>query len=209
MKKITSLLVLLMAFAFATQAQFERLEVEELTSVDGYKTYRVYAVLKNKGDLLDAVFGEKPNPITINSTSPFYQHPNGGAFAKDIQKSSLTEFPKLKYDSWVTIGYDNNYMNSVMFFGSMTTDSVAIEKDFRIDFEKGQNILVSDGAWFVTPDQLQARGDDQNRVLLMQLTTKGRITGSLNLHGRWHSRDEEGNLVPHVWEERAVKFTAG
>lgn len=209
MKKITSFLVLFLALAFTSQAQFERLEVEEISSVDGYKTYRVYAVLKSKGDLLDAVFGEKGNPTTINSTSPFYQHPNGGALAKDIQKSNLSQYPKLQYDSWVTIGYDNNYMNSVMFFGSMTTDSVAIEKDFRIDFEKGKNILITDGAWFVTPDQLQARGDDKNRVLLMQLTTKGKVTGSLNLHGRWHSRGDDGGLVPHVWEERAVKFTAG
>lgn len=209
MKKITSLLLLFMFVAGAAQAQFERLEVEEVASFDGYTTYRVYAVLKNRGDLLDAVFGEQGNPVVVKSTSPFYQNDKGGAMANDIQKAALDQFPKLKYDSWVTIGYDNNYMNSVTFFGSMTADSVAIEKDFRTDFEEGKNILIKDGAWFVTPDQLQARGDDKNRVLLMQLTTKGKITGSVNLHGRWHSRDGEGNLVPHVWQEKAIKFSAG
>ncbi|MEO0403619.1 MAG: hypothetical protein AAF193_01985 [Bacteroidota bacterium] len=207
MKKLILALGLILGVATA-QAQFVKIEVEEVPSFGEYKTYRVYAVLKSNTDILDAAYALPEIPMKVESTAPFYQHPMGGALSRDIQRALLNTEPNLKYDSWVTIGFEDNYLNTLVPL-TATKDSVLIVRDYREAFEEGKALEVVDGAWFVTPDQLQAKPDKQNRVLLMQLTTKGSITGVLNLHGRWHTVKEDGSLVPHAWEETGIRFTAG
>lgn len=207
MKKITFFLALMIG-ALATQAQFEKIEVEELESFDGYKTFRVYAVLKSQTDLVDAAYGSPKTPLRVESTQPFYQHPMGGALSKDVKRGQIESEVNLKFDSWVTIGYEDNYMNATAQL-SATKDSVLVVRDFRTPFEKGEALEITDGAWFVTPDQLQARPDKDGRVLLMQLTTKGKITGVLNLHGRYGTPAADGSADFTVWQKENITFTAG
>ena len=52
------------------------------------------------------------------------------------------------------------------------------------NFLAGQELTVTDGAWFVVPTDVQAAAAVGNKVLLMQLTTDGTATGVLNLQGR-------------------------
>ena len=70
---------------------------------------------------------------------------------------------------------------------------------FIMDFESfnaGGELATSDGAWFVTPDKRQAAAPPSKRILLMQLTSKGEISGLINLHGRTKAvTDSEGNVV--------------
>jgi len=157
-------------------AQFVRLEVEEINNegiVPG-NTFRVYAVFENEGDILDAVYGEASALMSISSTKPFYQHPKGGALSTDIQRYDISVNPELAYDSWVTIGAEDNYMNAlsgfIMEFGEFET--------------KGGKLETLNGAWFVTPDKRQSMAGPSKRILLMQLTTEGKIDGLINLHGR-------------------------
>ena len=178
MNRITTLFTaLLMTLMVAPlSAQFLRLDVEEIDNegkVPG-NTFRVYAVFENDGDILDAIYGEASALLSITSTKPFYQHPKGGALSTDIQRYDLSVNPELAYDSWVTIGSADNYMNAlsgfIMEFG---------------DFESaGGKIETSNGAWFVTPDKRQSMAGSSKRILLMQLTTEGEINGLINLHGR-------------------------
>ena len=63
----------LMAVCVSAGAQVVRLEVDYIDNkgmVPG-DTYRVYAVMENEGDILDAVFGEKSAPMRIESTASF------------------------------------------------------------------------------------------------------------------------------------------
>ena len=61
---------LLMAFiATPLCAQFVRLEVDQVKAhtegdLAGFNTYRVYAVLAEEGNVIDAVYGEKNAPLT-------------------------------------------------------------------------------------------------------------------------------------------------
>ncbi|MGB1032523.1 MAG: hypothetical protein ACPGWM_07900, partial [Flavobacteriales bacterium] len=142
------------------------------------------------------------------STAAFYRHPKGGPLSASIQRYDAIQDETLLYDSWVTIGYDDNYMNALAQL-SATKDSVLVVRDFRTPFEEGNMLEITDGAWFVTPDQLQARPDKDGRVLLMQLTTKGKITGLLNLHGRIDTTGDDGVPAFKVWEEKGITFTAG
>jgi len=171
----------------AAQAQVVRLEVDYIDNgglVPG-DTYRVYAVMQNEGDIIDAVFGEASAPLSITSTKPFYQHPEGGPLSADIQRQTAAEKPALAYDSWVTIGSEDNYMNAVSgFIMDFTT------------FNEGGELSTNDGAWFVTPDKRQAMAPPSKRILLMQLTTAGKVNGLINIHGRTKAEtDAEGNVV--------------
>ena len=82
--------------------------------------------------------------------------------------------PELAFDSWVTIGSEDNYMNAlsgfIMEFGSFETE--------------GGEISTDNGAWFVTPDKRQSMAPESKRILLIQLTTEGKVDGLINLHGR-------------------------
>ena len=216
MKKILLLASCLLCIQIIS-AQLDRVEVDKVESMPGHDTYRVYAVLKSQTDLLDAVFSMPEAPILVKTKGKFYQNVNGGAMSKDINRMALEQDVDLKYDSWLTIGYEDSYMNAVLPLCAMK-DSVIIVDDFREAFERGEHINTTGCSWFVTPDQLQARPDRDGRVLLMQLTTdKGAgIEGVLNLAGRWHDVDENGKMImtedgkeiPHQWIQQDISFSS-
>ena len=168
---------LTLAVMASANAQFVRLEVDYIDNMGKVPgdTYRVYAVMENEGDILDAVYGESSAPLTISSTQPFFQHPKGGALSADIQRYDTMQDETLLYDTWVTIGAEDNYMNAVS--GFIMEDALAV-------FDKGETLATNDGAWFVTPDKRQAAAGPSKRILLMQLTTAGEVNGLINLHGR-------------------------
>ena len=130
--------------------QFSHMDVEEVDNggvVNG-RTYRVYAVMQNEGDVIDAIFGEAGKPLLISSTSPFYQHPKGGGLAAEVQRFDIQNDAALMFDTWVTIGLEDNYMNSLTAFPPDT--------DFLGEFERGGELATDNGAWFVLPDKRQA-----------------------------------------------------
>lgn len=181
-------LALFLGSALASQAQFKSLVVEEVDNkgeVPG-KTYRVYALMTNESDIIDAVFGDENSELLIRSSKPFYQDTAGSNVSRDIQRSIVASSRTLKYDSWVTIGYADNYMNGMMALSGES--QMQDEGGLFSSFEKGGEIRTSNGAWFATPDRRQTLASDENRVLLMQLTTEGEITGTINLHGRYVTR---------------------
>lgn len=194
--------------ALGANAQFLRLEVDEIDNqglVPG-RTFRVYAVFGQEGDVIDAVYGEKSALLEVKSSTGFYQHERGGGMSSEVQKYDLTVVPELAYDSWVTIGREDNYMNHVNKFNM----------DFSAFDPAGGAIATDNGAWFVTPDKFQAKAGASKRILLMQLTSEGKITGVINIHGL-HSVnggdifDEKGVRVNEAEEIRVegLYFEAG
>jgi hypothetical protein len=188
MKKLLTLGLTLAVTATAS-AQLVRLEVDFIDNkglVPG-DTYRVYAVMENEGDILDAVYGEASAPMRVSASKGFYQHPKGGALSADIQRYDTMSDESLLYDSWVTIGAEDNYMNAVSGF---------IMEDALTAFDQGGELVTNDGAWFVTPDKRQAAAGPSKRILLMQLTSAGDVNGLINLHGRTKAvTDSDGNAV--------------
>lgn len=149
-------------------------EVENEGRVPG-KTWRIYAEMTNTGDQVFVVFGDTAHHLKIESTKPFFQSQAGGPLSKDSNRKVASEDFKLKYDSWVTIGVEDNYNNSM---NTLNMDFTAFE-------EKGAAIdSGKEGAWFCLPTDKQGACGDDKRVLLMQLTTEGRINGKLSLMGK-------------------------
>jgi len=197
LKKITLCMVTL-ACGWGAQAQFKGLVVEEIDNkgvVPG-KTYRIYAQMEAEGDVVDAIFGDGEDYLEVKSTAPFFQHERGANSANELQRADVQSIEALKYDSWVTIGYEDNYMNAL----------TAFLMDFS-EFEGGGRLYSNNGAWFVTPDMRQAAAGPDGKLLLMQLTTEGDISGRINLHGRTRplpSKDDPMNMVPKLIDERNI-----
>ena len=184
--------------AGGASAQFKGLVVEEVDNkgvVPG-KTYRIYAQMEAEGDVVDAIFGDGEDYLEVKSTAPFFQHERGGNSANELQRSDVASIEGLAYDSWVTIGYEDNYMNAL----------TAFLMDFS-EFEAGGQMYTNNGAWFVTPDMRQAAAGPDGRLLIMQLTTEGDITGRINLHGRTRPLprpNEPDSLSPRLIDERNI-----
>jgi hypothetical protein len=187
-----------LAIALSSTAQFKGIVVEEVDNkgvVPG-KTYRIYAQMEAEGDVVDAIFGDGDDYLEVKSTAPFYQHERGGNAANELQRSDVQTLEGLAYDSWVTIGYEDNYMNAL----------TAFLMDFS-EFETGGRLYTNNGAWFVTPDMRQAAAGPDGKLLLMQLTTEGDISGRINLHGRTRPvpmKTQPDSLAPRLIDERNI-----
>jgi hypothetical protein len=185
----------------SADAQFKGLVYEEIDNkglVPG-KTYRIYAQMEAEGDVVDAIFGDGDDYLEVKSTAPFFQHERGANAANELQRSDVQSIEGLPYDSWVTIGYEDNYMNAL----------TAFLMDFS-EFEGGGRLYTDNGAWFVTPDMRQAAAGPDGKLLLMQLTTEGDIFCHINLHGRTRplpSKDDPMNLVPKLIDARNIELS--
>lgn len=153
------------------------LVAEDMPTV-GMRTYRVYANFENPDDQLTAVYAVEGNPMSITTTTSFYQNDLGGAFANEISDVALLVDPNVAYDSWFTIGGENDAVNLT----TLGTDDAAAA------FEAGGAFAIDNalgGSWFVLPGlEPLAYPDEQGRVLVAQLTTDGVVNLSINLQYR-------------------------
>ena len=150
--------------------------VGEDTSSDGFDTYRVYANFMDPAAQLVAVYGLQDTALSIVTSGSFYQDPLGGPLATASNPLLFPTFPSLEWDSWVTIGSEDN-SGSVDFIG---VDFVA--------FEAGGNLVVDDlvgGTWYILPGlEPAAFPDADGRVLVGQFTTDGIVDLIINLQYR-------------------------
>ena len=146
-------------------------------TVDGATTYRVWVELADPTEQLVAVYGFDSVPLTINTTTAFYQNPLGGALATNYNPALLPIDSLLAFDSWLTVGGEDN-----------TADVNTIGLDFGPFEGSGGNIVADDvngGSVFIYPDlEPAAFPDDNGHVLIAQLTTDGEVSMTVNLQTR-------------------------
>lgn len=182
------IVIFLGVFSISSWSQVQKVEVEAIDnggSVPG-KTIRVYLVLANDSDQVYTVYGEGIHLMEIKSTKPFYQSPLGGATSRFVNKKLAKDKPEVRFDSWLTIGAEDNYNNNTDLL--LSTD--AFEKE-------GASISTKDGAWYALPGNKQCYPDSKKRVLIMQLTSEGVMFGKFSVMGKdatgqiFHSYDLE------------------
>ena len=151
----------------------------------GMTTYRVSLVCPDSTDFLRQVAAFADSPLTLNATSgSWYNHPSNDDWRPlGIQADSVAVHPELAYDSFMTIGVEDGTADVAPagFFG---WDDVAAE----FLPTGGQNVTVSETGYMLlsTPqdemnlDHPGFAGDD-HRVLVMQMTTAGDISGQMNI----------------------------
>ena len=149
--------------------------------VGGMTTYRVYMSTPGTADFVSACIGDGVSPLYLNTTTSFYQDPLGGTTAASINPLYYGPFPDAAYDSWVTIGIDQQ---PILADGE-TDVSVLVDPNvtsWEVGFGAGGGVDISSpigGGWYILPSSTNGISGDDQKVLLAQLTTDGEISGQL------------------------------
>lgn len=168
--------------------------------LEGMTTYRLYLYTPNEGDFVVSCSGDDENPLYLASTSEpaWFQHEVATtAFATDVNPAFFASFPEFAFDSWLTIGAeDNTAAVDVIDLADPEYDAFAV-------FEAGQNIAVETtvgNAWFVlpVPTNVEAVAGEDQRVLIAQLTTSGEISGQIQVQVFFNgnNQDEFREVLP-------------
>ena len=180
-------LVMMLMLAFQSNAAFTGIssEVHAVNGIPGYTTYRIYADFDDVGDQLVQVFGLDIDPLFITSTGDIYQNAAGGGLSSDISSGLFPFVPELIYDSWLTIGAEDNTTSGLIALGL----SLAA-------FEAGNDLVINDvvgGAWFILPGSMAEAYATTGKVLLAQITTNGDLDIQLNV--QWRDALNNDNLT--------------
>jgi len=185
--KHVALLFAVLCTAFVAKAEFTGLTYEVVGTSSVGTTYRIYANFDSGTDVMQALFAEAPNSLMITSTAGFYQDPLGGLTPNGINPTLYGLFPNLAYDSWITIGQEDDALDPTTgVVGGAQWNSASVA------FEAGGDFIVNDGVGgsvYVTPNQIQAQPVN-GQVLLAQLTT----TSSWSFTGNIQWRDANLNV---------------
>ena len=167
--------------------------------VGGMTTYRVYMATPAADDFVSACIGDASNPLFLNTTTSFYQDALGGTTAATINPLFYGPFPDAQYDSWVTIGIDQQ---PVLANGE-TDVSVLVDPNvvsWEIGFGAGGNVDISSpigGGWYILPSSANGIAGADQKVLLAQLTTDGEISGQLYI--QVFPNGEQSQLIENVF----------
>lgn len=160
----------------------EVVHVHEEGALSGMVTYRLFLLTNTDTDQVSAVFGDSEFPLSITTTTSFYQDALGAATPNAINPILFGGFPDLEFDSWVTIGIDQ-VPNASAGEGAVEVVSDGAQP-WDITFEEGGDVLINSsigGAWFSTNNQSNGLPAPDGRVLLGQFTTDGVLGGSINV----------------------------
>lgn len=192
-------------------AQLTNVVVEETaTFPDGYDfggtdniepgsiTYRIYAELADPEDFVSGVFATPGcSDIYIATSTYFYNVFFAAEIASGINPAIPLMFPQASYDSWLTIGADDSaYPGTV---DSSFVNPLSITPSFGQDYNDpypGESFFASDCIWFAPDGEPNGYPDENNRVLLAQLTTTGTLSFKLNL--RVYDDGDPNNVIDYV-----------
>ena len=148
----------------------------------GMTTYRLYVLTDTPEDKVSAVFGDSLSPLTISTTTEFFQDPLGAVTPNAINPLLYPAFPSLPYDSWITVWIEQ-VPSTPDGEGEVLTVQDA-EQPWMTNFEAGDNIEISTsigGSWFVTSDLSNGTAGADLKILIGQFTTDGDLSGTVNV----------------------------
>jgi hypothetical protein len=174
MKKNVLLAAAIAVCTFSQAADF-RLVVQHIDNSGAVagNTYRVYASLPSSNHSLQVVYGDAAHPLRIESTAAFFQSPYAAFSAAGISAAAEQVDATVRFDSWITVGYENNESNDMWDLGVSFAS-----------FDQGGAIESDNGGWFLIPTDEKCAPNAQGLVLIGQFTSTGEIRGILNLQGR-------------------------
>ena len=151
----------------------------------GQTTYRLYVTCDAPTDYLYSIAGSNTQPFVIeSSTGTWYNHPENTSWnASGVDPDAYDTSPLLEFDSFLTLGGEN--ANQTPHPWSIWTS------DPRPEFQPGGGSNFTTGSGIMqylgaapSPDQAgihPAYAGDDHRVLVMQITTAGDISGQMTV----------------------------
>ena len=173
--------------AINAQGQEYSLTIEATPAVsEGLTTYRFYVDMNDATDRMSAVFGNNEYALEFNAPEGAFNSPfNASWNASGINPAFLGAFPDLADDTYATVGLD----------GPASASGIAGAADPAVVEDAGQPItpfFLTDGAttllsntltgasWYILNTASNGLPDGDMRVLIMQVTTSGALTGTMN-----------------------------
>lgn len=160
-------------------------EQPALAALAGMTTYRVYLETPSADDFVSAVMADGvtgPGEVHLNTTGSFYKNMFGGLTPNQINPLLFSYFPALEFDSFVSIGLDQEAVGSaqgdIMLLGEAEWGPQFLSGG---DLDIDASVSVAGGGWFILNTASNGFAGDDNKVLLAQLTTDGNLSGSLNI----------------------------
>ena len=164
-------------------------------------TYRIYMNMVNANDYLSTVSGDANYPLVINAPAGIYNNTVNSTWNTSGISSFFFPFtPQLEYDSFATIGYTGPSGNLPNLVEGNPKHSVS--DFFMVDGATTLEVADSVGsAWYIPfsrPDNNQGGwADDNNRVLITQLTTTGTLNGAFQI--QIFQAGDQGKGVRAYW----------
>ena len=171
-------------FCSCTESAFT-LSVDSFPSTqEGLTTYRVYVNTLSSTDRLSAVISNADNPLTINVPEGAWNSPQNTTWnASGVNPALFVDFPNIVDDSYATIGLTGPALPLGIDYADPTLvdPDLALTTLFTIDGETGFTSDTDPGlGWFVLNTAANGLPDDDGRILVMQITTAGSLSGTLN-----------------------------
>ena len=160
-------------------------EASPASTVNGV-TYRFYINMVNTDDRLSAVFGDALYPWNISAPAGVFNSAYNSAWsAEGINPAFLTFFPEIADDTYATIGLDAPAGLSGIPGASdpsLVEDANQLITPFFMQNGQTQlNATTATGAsYFVLNTAANGLPNEDMRVLIMQLTTTGSLSGTVN-----------------------------
>ena len=226
MKHLTFCAALLMGVQISGTAQEYDLSVEASPAVqEGLTTYKFYVNMEDATDRMSAVFGNNDFPLEITTPDgAFNSGFNSSWSASGINPAFIATFPELVDDSYATIGLEGPASTSGLAFAadpSLVEDAdQPITPYFQSD---GTTSLLSNtltgASWYVLNTASNGLPDADLRVLVLQVTSSGDVSGTLNYQvfplglgenaTNVSASFEEGGVVPGCTAPTACNFDVG
>lgn len=167
-------------------SQYSLVVMEEPSLVDGMTKYRIYVQVSDPTDRISAIFGTDVNPMFIEAPEGVFNSPfNASWSASGLNPNFFDAMPTMVDDSFATIGLD----------GPASTGKPGSEDPMMVDdranswvhFFKENNAVKLEistkvgGSWFTLKTASNSLGDENLRVLIAQITTRGSLSGVINV----------------------------
>ena len=171
---------------------------------EGFTTYRIYASMADGTDAMTAAFAATNDLLTMGSDSDdMWNTAFGGVTGPDINAAFLGLFPEIAYDSMVTIGRENSATPGGAITAVVANPADAFINTLGPAAVSGADLVLTDGTWFTTPDQINALGTGPDfRVLLGQVTCSGDVEYQLNV--QLNDGGIGGPVLQYIWNQDAV-----
>ena len=159
-------------------------EANPAVAVEGATTYRFYVQMSDASDRMSAVFGNSSDTLIVSTPSGAFNSSASTTWnASVINPAFLDLFPDVVDDTYATIGLTGPASASGL---SGASDPSIVGEGVMTPFflnNESPGLEVNDligGSWFVLSDASNGLPDADLRVLIMQVTTTGSISGKLN-----------------------------
>ena len=163
------------------------LTVEGFPAVqEGLTTYRFYVNMSDPTDRMSAVYGSDEANMFINTPEGAYNSAfNSSWNASGINPALFSAIPELADDTYATIGLTGPA--SISGISGATNPSIVEDASQQVTpyfLTDGATSLVSTtltgSAWFILNTAANGLPDENLKVLILQVTTAGSISGTLN-----------------------------